>query len=255
MRCATAHLDSGLMDRPRPCMDGRCGVLVTLNFPAAADFRFFGVAVGQEADMKPDARPDISTPALEGLSAQALTRLPAPAMITNDAGNILWVNQALCALSGYAVRSCSVIPRRYSHPAMTTPRSTNSRGTPSGRAAYRAARWLTDARADRSIQPRKPWPALRDRQDAAPHFAAVRHSGGKERHPRIAKCDASANTCRLTTAHRNPPRPAPADSDAPRNILQATRPARCASERSACQWVTDPTVHAGQVIPSRSLDQ
>lgn len=53
--------------------------------------------------MKLHQPPDGSASALEGLLTEAFEQFPAPAMLTDSAGSILWANRALCELSGYAV--------------------------------------------------------------------------------------------------------------------------------------------------------
>ncbi|UOD29003.1 diguanylate cyclase [Massilia violaceinigra] len=74
-----------------------------MNFPTAADSNVFNALVfTREAAMKPSAQPDLSASAPDGLLTLAFKQLPAPAMLTDVSGNIVWINQALCELSGYA---------------------------------------------------------------------------------------------------------------------------------------------------------
>ncbi|RSZ61112.1 diguanylate cyclase [Massilia atriviolacea] len=53
--------------------------------------------------MTPHQQADGSASAPDGLLTEAFAQFPAPAMLTDSEGNILWANRALCELSGYAV--------------------------------------------------------------------------------------------------------------------------------------------------------
>ncbi|WP_166878625.1 sensor domain-containing diguanylate cyclase [Massilia mucilaginosa] len=80
----------------------RAGRLL-VNFREASRSKLFlAVVCGRTAVAKPTMHTVLSTAALDGLMTQALVEFPTPVMITDDAGTILWVNQALCDLSGYA---------------------------------------------------------------------------------------------------------------------------------------------------------
>ncbi|MDQ1831646.1 sensor domain-containing diguanylate cyclase [Massilia scottii] len=117
----------------------------------------------------------LSTAALDGLMTQALIQFPAPVMITDDTGNILWVNQALCDMSGYAAaellgRTPALLKSGSQDPAFYQQLWNTIRG---GR-VWRGE--IVDRRKDGSQYIAEEVVApLRDELGAVRHFVAVQH--------------------------------------------------------------------------------